>query len=281
VGLTARQPARQTARLQAAARAALGVVLSAIYTLAQAQSTHLLGEIHDNPQGHTRRLALIESLVAQRPKPVIAMEQFDRDQQPALDSAMASCADADCVVAAAGGSGWQWPFYKPVIELALSNQIRIVAANVSGKDTFKIARDGFQSALDSQTISEFELERALDSAFSSKQREAIDAGHCRMLPQQALAGMVNAQVARDVWMAKIIRDNANQTVILLAGNGHVRKDIGVYYWLNEAERTRSQVHAFVEGGDEPGSLYDQTHRVASIERPDPCAVFKTKSKAPS
>ncbi len=220
---------------------------------------------------------MIKILVAEVPKPVIAMEQFDRDQQTLLDSAMLSCADADCVVRTAGGPGWQWRFYQPVIELALNHQIRIIGANVSGKDTFKIARGGFEAALDLATISQYGLDRDLDSAFNLKQRAAIDAGHCRMLPKQALAGMVNAQVARDVWMAKTIRENATQPVILLAGNGHVRKDIGVYYWLDEVERARSEVHAYVEDGvDESIPVFDQTHRVASIERADPCAVFKSK-----
>ena len=264
-------------RLRSIVRAFIGGALAAACLQIHAQGIYLLGEIHDNPHGHAQRLALIEALLAKAPNSVIAMEQFDRDQQTLLDGAMRSCADADCVIRAAGGPGWQWRFYKPVIELALNKQIRIIGANVSGKDTFKIARGGFESALDSATISQFGLDRELDSAFNLKQREAIDAGHCRMLPKQALAGMVNAQVARDVWMAKTIRENATQPLILLAGNGHIRKDIGIYYWLGEAERARSEVHAYLEdSGEEPNPPFDQIHRVATVERDDPCAVFKRK-----
>lgn len=269
------------ARMRLASWITLSSILSMVFFQVHAQGLYLLGEIHDNPHGHVQRLALLATLIADRPKPVIAMEQFDRDQQAPLDSAMLTCADADCVIRAAGGTGWQWLFYKPVIELALAHKIRIIGVNVSRSDTFKIARDGFRAVFDSPTISQFGLERSLDSAFNFKQLEAIDMGHCRMLPKQALPGMVNAQVARDVWMAKVIQENSAQPVILLAGNGHVRKDIGVYYWLSEAERARSEVHAFVEDvGDDSTTMFDRTHRLASIERPDPCAVFKARP-APS
>lgn len=200
-------------RLRSAARTLFGGLLLFVLGQVKAQNIYLLGEIHDNPQGHAQRLVFIESLVAKDPNTIIAMEQFDRDRQSALDQAMRTCAEADCVIREAAGPGWQWNFYKPVIEIAMRHQIRIVAANVSGKDTFKIARNGLRSSLDAQTMDQFDLERPLESAFSEKQRDAIDAGHCRMLPKQVLPGMVNAQVARDVWMARVIREHSSQPMV--------------------------------------------------------------------
>jgi uncharacterized iron-regulated protein len=103
-----------------------------------------------------------------------------------------------------------------------------------------------------------------------------------MLPATAFKGMVNAQVARDVWMAKTIRENAAHGLILLAGNGHVRKDIGVYHWLNSAERSRTQAIAFTEGEDDgdtqDASLFDRNHRVEPFERDDPCEAFTRKTQ---
>jgi uncharacterized iron-regulated protein len=95
--------------------------------------------------------------------------------------------------------------------------------------------------------------------------------------------MVDAQVARDVWMAKMVRDHASHGLILLAGNGHVRKDIGVYHWLNSAERGRTQVISYTEDDSDPmgkseTSLYDRTIRVEPFKRDDPCAAFTGKRK---
>jgi uncharacterized iron-regulated protein len=95
--------------------------------------------------------------------------------------------------------------------------------------------------------------------------------------------MVNAQVARDVWMAKTIRENASHGLILLAGNGHVRKDIGVYHWLSGAERSRTQVIAYTEDESDAVSVpealvYDRTIRIEPFERNDPCEALTGRIK---
>jgi uncharacterized iron-regulated protein len=255
------------------------VLIASMFTLymstASAQGIYLLGEIHDNAQGHAQRLELIKTIASGSPRLVIAMEQFDREKQADLDQAMASCSDAECVVQRVGGLGWDWVFYKPVVALAMARGIRIAAANVSGKDVFAIAKSGFPAALDAQTIAAFSLDRPLDAGLIAGQSEAIDEGHCRMLPKQAIGGMVNAQVARDVWMAKTIQEHARLPVILLAGNGHIRKDIGVFRWLNPEQRLRTEVIAFSEAEAPVNSaIFDKVTKLAQVDRPDPCLAFK-------
>lgn len=260
------------------------VLLAVASSSASAQNTiYLLGEVHDNPKAHSQRLDLIENLLSKNFKPAIAMEQFDRDNQAALDQAMNSCKDSDCVIQKAGGKGWEWNFYKPVIETALKRRLPIIAANLSSKDAMKIARDGFGAAISPKTLRDFNLDAPLNSDLFQQQKRAIDIGHCHTLPAFAFKGMVNAQVARDVWMAKTIRENASHGLILLAGNGHVRKDIGVYHWLSSAERARTQVIAYTEdesdavSGPET-SVFDQTIRIEPFERNDPCEAFTGKIK---
>jgi uncharacterized iron-regulated protein len=259
-------------------------LLATVSASASAQTTiYLLGEVHDNPKVHAQRFDLIEKLLSRDFRPVIAMEQFDRDNQAALDQAMNSCKDADCVIQKAGGQGWEWNFYKPVIETALKRRLPIIAANLSSKDAMKIVRDGFGAALSPETLRDFNLYAPLKSDLFEQQRKAIDIGHCHTLPASAFTGMVNAQVARDVWMAKMIRENSTHGLILLAGNGHMRKDIGVYHWLSRAERTRTQVIAYTEDENDTvavpdTSVFDQTIRIEPFERNDPCEAFTGKIK---
>jgi uncharacterized iron-regulated protein len=246
-------------------------------------SIYLLGEVHDNPKAHAQRFDLIEKLLSKSYKPVIAMEQFDRDNQAALDQAMNSCKDSDCVIQKAGGKGWEWNFYKPVIETALKRRLPIIAANLSSKDAMKIARDGFGAAISPEILRDFNLDAPLNSDIFQKQKKTIDIGHCHTLPASAFKGMVDAQVARDVWMAKTIRENASHGLILLAGNGHVRKDIGVYHWLSGAERTRTQVVAYTEDESDTvtgpeTSVFDRTIRIEPFERNDPCEAFTGRAK---
>lgn len=235
---------------------------------------YLLGEIHDNPAGHALRLEQIADIVRSASQPVIAMEQFDREQQAALSAAQQECPDAACVIAKAGGKGWEWDFYKPVIDLALRQRIPLVAANVSPQDARLVMRDGLGAALSPTLRKSFDLDGGLPPEVDAIQREAVFQGHCRMAPKSALGGMVLAQVARDVWMAHVLREHPQSTVLLLAGNGHVRKDAGVYHWLSPTERQRTQVHAYVEAsqaGD--AALFDQVYVVAPVVREDPCAAF--------
>jgi uncharacterized iron-regulated protein len=251
---------------------------------ASAQNTiYLLGEVHDNPKAHSQRFDLIEKLLSKNFKPVIAMEQFDREKQAVLNQAMHSCKDSGCVIKKAGGKGWEWTYYKPVIETALRLRLPIIAANLSSSDAIKIARNGLGAAISAETLHEFNLDVPLDNDLFQKQKAAIEIGHCHTLPASAFKGMVNAQVARDVWMAKTIRENASHGLILLTGNGHVRKDIGVYHWLSSAERTRTQVIAYTEeesdtvNGSET-TVYDRTIRIEPFERDDPCEAFTGKIK---
>ena len=63
----------------------------------------LLGEVHDNPEGHHQRYTYLQQLVEAGWRPAIVMEQFDRERADDLRSAMQGCRDADCVITKAGG----------------------------------------------------------------------------------------------------------------------------------------------------------------------------------
>jgi uncharacterized iron-regulated protein len=236
----------------------------------------LLGEIHDNPNAHSLRLELVMQLIAQRQKPVVAMEQFDRENQPALDLALARCPDVDCVLAQVGGPGWDWRFYKPLVQLALDQKITLLAANLSNADVRKVMTQGFAAVYSPQAIAEYQLHQ-LPKQLLSVQRKSIQEGHCNMLPAQAIGPMVQGQIARDVWMARVVQGVKTQTVILIAGNGHVRKDAGVYQWLSPQHQAQTQVHGYVEQAEKNDvDAFDQVHVVTTIAREDPCLVFQKK-----
>lgn len=233
----------------------------------------LLGEVHDNPDGHARRYAWLEARVDAGWRPTIAMEQFDRDRQADLDRALAECADAACVIRRAEPEGqrWEWPLYAPVIELALARGLPLRAANLSRADASRVVREGYRAALDDATIASFGLDRPLARDLADGQRRAIDEGHCQQLPASIAEGMVRAQVARDVWMAKVVAAEAGRGdgVALLAGNGHVRRDLGVPRWLEGTAGARAFSVGFVE---EPAEgTFDERVAIVPHPRVDPCA----------
>lgn len=245
--------AQAAAATQAAPAAALAVLL--------------LGEVHDNPDGHRARLALLRARIDAGWRPAIAMEQFDRERQPDLDRAQQACKDAACVIAMAspGKASWQWDFYAPVIDLALREHLPLYAANLSRADAGKIVEHGY--------------DRPVPAGVLQPQVDEVRAGHCGMLPDDMLAPMATAQVARDVAMADVL-SNALAAhpdgVVLLAGNGHARRDFGVAYWLR-ARGIASESVGFVEDAAETAH-FDRAEVVPAFKREDPCAKFKAPAR---
>ena len=234
----------------------------------------LLGEVHDNAAGHKLRYELLRQRVEAGWRPAIVMEQFDRENQDLLNKAQKGCLDAQCVIRVAGVARWDWQLYYPVIQLALTYQLPLVAGNLSRADASRVVRDGVASSFDPQSVKDYKLDQPLPAALTAAQQQEIVAGHCNMLPEMMVGGLINAQVARDIWMAKIIRDQLPRDVVLVAGNDHVRKDVGVGYWLREAApalRVRSV--GFAESGDN-GGRYDSIQTVAPQTRDDPCKQVK-------
>jgi len=234
----------------------------------------LLGEVHDNAQGHQMRYELLRQRIEAGWRPAIVMEQFDRENQDLLNKAQQRCVDAQCVIQVAGGARWDWQLYYPVIQLALTYHLPLVAGNLSRADASRVVRDGVKSSFDPQGVKDYRLDQPLPGGVRDAQQQEIVAGHCNMLPEMMIGGMVDAQVARDIWMARIVREQRPKDVVLIAGNGHVRKDIGVGYWLQQVTPALTvRSIGFVEGS-ENGGRYDSIQTLAPQQRNDPCKQVK-------
>jgi len=108
----------------------------------------LLGEVHDNAQGHRLRYELLRQRVEGGWRPAIVMEQFDREDQDLLNKAQKGCLDAQCVIRVVNGARWDWQLYYPVIQLALDFQLPLVAGNLSRADASRVVRDGVSATFD-------------------------------------------------------------------------------------------------------------------------------------
>ncbi|CAN5223223.1 ChaN family lipoprotein [soil metagenome] len=228
----------------------------------------MLGEVHDNAVQHALRLKAFEDLLATGAKPALLMEQFDRERQADIDRARAVPLrpDADAIIQAGGASkGWNWDFYRPFIALALANDLPIVAANVSRRDAQRVMTGGLAP-------SGFEPQVPADIA--QAHADEISGSHCGMVDAATARRMATAQAARDQFMAREIEANAARGVVLLAGNGHVRKDTGVARWLSPATRARSTAVGFLEEGDPNAAAFDRVTFTPAQTREDPCAAMR-------
>jgi uncharacterized iron-regulated protein len=226
----------------------------------------LLGEVHDNAAQHALRLSAFRALLAGGARPALALEQFDRDQQTTIDRLRARDPrpDADALIAAAGRGGWNWDHYRPFIALALEQGLPIVAANLSRDEVRRVMKDGLAAEGFDARVPEDIL-----SVLSS----GIEASHCGMVDGATARRMALGQVARDQFMARVLEAQPPGGAVLLAGNGHVRTDVGVPRWLSAEARQRSEAIGMLEAGDETRA-FDRRVYTAPQPRGDPCAAMR-------
>jgi uncharacterized iron-regulated protein len=263
----------------AAAAAAPGAIDPDPAALAQAMQGHrvvLLGEVHDNAAQHALRAAALRQWIVAGARPAIAFEQFDRDRQPDIERARRERPrDADYLIAQARVEGdWNWGAYRPFVMLALEYDLPIIAANLSRRDAMRVAIDGWPAVFDAAVRDEFMLD-ALPAKFRRSHEDAIAVGHCNLLPPEALPARARAQMARDLVMARSLRPYVDRGAVLLAGNGHVRRDIGVPFWL-PADAARAAISIGVLENNDDGSApesaadFDAYMTTQRAERADPC-----------
>jgi hypothetical protein len=156
--------------------------------------------------------------------------------------------------------------------------VPLVAGNVSAADTARIVRGGYDAVFDRGTIAALGLDRTIDPAWQADQEREIDAGHCHALPSDVWPRMARAQYARDAFMAHVLGEHASAGAVLLAGNGHARRDFGVPRWL-ALDPARVLSVGFVEtDSTAPTGAFDAVVRAPPAARDDPCARFAPSTR---
>ena len=193
----------------------------------------LLGEVHDNPAHHVIRARLIAAIAATGVRPAVVFEQFDLDRDAVLLAAQKSGTDSDRLadVGHLDRKGWIWPLHRPLIDVALKLGLPVRAGNVS-RAMFPAdpsAADKDRSAL---WYPRLHAARWSDAQAAALRADIVEA-HCGKLPETIVPRIVLAQRVRDAAMAQALVDDATPGgAILIAGNGHVRADLGVPVYLH-------------------------------------------------
>jgi uncharacterized iron-regulated protein len=219
------------------ARAGRFVMPAAVVTGLTAARYVLLGERHDNPDHHRVQAALVRALLAAGRRPALAFEMFTADDAAAIARHLASAPrDAAGLAVAVDWtrSGWpDWAYYQPIAQAALDAGLPIIAANLSPSTARALAR-GQRGALSEQLAARYTLDRPLPDGAQAALAAEIHAAHCGVLPADRVEGMVLAQRARDATLADSMPAGPDGAV-LIAGNGHVRHDRGVPFYLRARE----------------------------------------------
>lgn len=224
----------------------------------------LLGEQHDAPVHQRWEQETVRWLATRGRLAALVMEMADAGRTTDGLPAGASAAQVRTALHW-NDEAWPWQRYAPVVMAAVAAGVPVRGGN--------LPRDRMRAAMQDQT-----LDGHLQPAALALQRHAIDEGHCGLLPADRLQPMVRVQLARDASMAQAVQDarQAGRTVLLVAGFGHVRRDLGIPTWLPPGFSYKA---AIAQSGQPSGAIQseaDYIQTTPALAAQDDCAPLRAR-----
>lgn len=268
----------------------------------------LLGEIHDNPDHHLwqawgiRAISKIRGarIVEGAPQiDMIAMEMLSVDQYDGIDKFYGRNARVPRVrkprafgrMVKWKDSGWpDFKIYEPIVAQAQYEQIVLAPASPSRDANRGVSKQGLDGYLGSEEVARLGLSKPLPQDLQGALLKEIKDSHCGLMPEAHFPRMAEVQRYRDAVMADSLLSTGNtKGAILIAGNGHVRRDRGVALYLTDRGAEPASIVSVgkievVDGQVDPAAyrvstpggtpLYDFVVFTPRLKRPDPCERMK-------
>jgi len=233
-----------------------------------AASYLLLGEKHDNPDHHFLQQAVLDYFLQDQTVSGVAFEMMDSTAQESLDNIQSqdsmSLTDLKNYLEW-DEEGWEWEFYGTMINAVYQANISLAAANISTATMQQVYAEASLA----------EIAGVLDAAAMEQLDVDIDESHCGMLPESQFPAMVRVQQSRDYSMAQALSSAAagsDKAALLVAGNFHIRQDLGVpnYLLASNSSLSREQIIAlsFMEvdpGASDPAEYLQQFGDVKAFD----------------
>ena len=226
----------------------------------------LLGEQHDAPAHQAMQAAAVQWLVAQGRLSALVLEMAEAGHST---QALPPGADESTVRAALGWDEqwWPWEHYAGAVMAAVRAGVPVFGGN--------LPRASMASAMSNTA-----LDQLLPAAALADQRSAVREGHCDLLPEAQLPGMVRIQMARDQSMARTLAAaprGRGQTVLLIAGGGHVLRSRGVPVYLPKNLEVKVALAQAGQAKTAIESEADLTPVTAELPPQDACAPLRKLS----
>ncbi|MCP1200311.1 ChaN family lipoprotein [Notoacmeibacter sp. MSK16QG-6] len=263
----------------------LGDVLGfdALLDQAASKSFVLVGEIHTAASHHVFQARLIEGLVARDRRPVVILEMLSPAAQPVLDrwiGGEVEPADLDMALKWAE-RGWpDFEIYRPIFEAARRHGLTMRGAGLERSEIMAIGRSG-EDTIDPARRQQLMLDRKLTGPGLETLQATIVESHCGMVDKASAGPMILIQRARDGAMAREMIRAGSSGAVLIAGDGHVRRDHGVPRLLPAGS---SYVIGQFETEESPSAereIFDAFHLTEPVDRGDPCEDIRSRIEGDS
>jgi aminopeptidase N len=192
-----------------------------------------IGEQHDQFAHHINQLLIIKKLNERGIQLAVGMEMFKKSCQQVIDDYLANRIDERQFLKASqyfSEWGYNYHLYKPIIDYLKTHDIPLIALNLEGSITSRVARDGMEGLGEDEKKY---LPESLD--FTDKHyRDDLKQVYTLHDSQDELNDFnyfLQAQVLWDESMAEtahaFLKTAPHRTLIVLAGNGHFKHKYGI------------------------------------------------------
>ena len=209
----------------------------------------IFGEVHDQPDQQRQVAEEVQRLAAAGRLAAVVLEMAET---PLSTAGLPRDATEAQVQQVLKWRGWPWERYAAVLMDAVRADVPVLGGN--------LPREQMRA-----TMADASLDGALPKAARELLAQEVRDGHCGLLPDAQVPGMVRVQIARDRSMAATALQalraaGPQQTVLLLAGAQHASRDRGVPLHLAAADPSlQLQVVMF---GELSARLVADEHRAA-------------------
>ncbi|MDD7910957.1 ChaN family lipoprotein [Pseudovibrio exalbescens] len=242
----------------------------------------LLGERHDNPRHHRIQAEVMAALGEAGSRRTVVFEMAEPEHREVLAAAEKATVDELGTALRWSERGWpDWKIYQVIAEVALTYDFHMVPGGPS-RDLLKAVGQG--SDLPKEMADELRWQQDYrPDQLQSLEQELVDA-HCGILGRESVAPLVPMQRLKDAFMGMLMRRAVDdgQGSVLIAGNGHIRLDRGVPYYLDDTSSRIAiapvEVQRDLENPQDYASfdpkVYDYIWFTGRVDEVDPCVKFK-------
>lgn len=236
----------------------------------------LLGEQHDAADHQRIHQHVVARLAVDGKLGALALEMAEAGRSTAALKANSTQLQVQQALGWDNKS-WPWDAYGPAVMMAVKAGVPVLGANLPAAQTRAAMAD---TRLDGQ----------LPGPSLKAQQQRIRIGHCGLLPEDRISPMTRIQVARDISMARTIEQAAlpGKTVVLLAGSGHVDRQLGVPQHLPADMNVKAVLLRAGPPPAEPDAragtgttpAFDVVWATPAVPEKDHCAALKDAIKPP-
>jgi aminopeptidase N len=192
-----------------------------------------VGEIHDQYAHHMNQLKVIKEIHEAGYQLAVGMEMFQRPFQPVVDDYLAGRIDEYTFLKKTeyfSRWGYDYNLYKPIVDYLKQQHIPLIALNIQGDITHKVAREGIYALSGAEKKQLPSAMNFSDEPYRKDLRQVFSV-HNQQEDLRDFNYFLQAQLLWDEGMAetayRFLTKHPGFKMVILAGNGHVRHRYGI------------------------------------------------------